>query len=77
MAEATPSLIEHWEGMARSDFLKEGGSPVRFALPWYGPVVGRDERPRSSAVGLGITGASKRIPNHDRVGTGFVSQDYS
>ena len=103
----------------------------RFALPWCGPVAGRDERPRSSAVGpwaclrlgngrglwevmirmgmagrgrltgdgspylgagllqvgmsvpahpplgLAITGASKRIPNHDRVGTGFVSQDCS
>jgi len=35
----------------RGKRMEEGGSPGRFALPWGMPVAGRDERPRSSAVG--------------------------
>jgi len=54
MAEATPSGREGLlAGMIRLGEGKRAAHRGRFALPWESPVAGRDERPRSSAVGDG------------------------
>ncbi|MDD4349214.1 MAG: hypothetical protein PHF70_08900 [Opitutales bacterium] len=58
MAEATPSGREGLlAGMIRLGVEKRAAHRGRFALPWCGPVAGRDERPHSSAWGMGLAGA--------------------
>mgnify|MGYP006912927505 CR=1 FL=1 len=54
MKLATKDHIEHIEYDGEMNWNGRGGSPGRFALPWGGAVAGRDERPRSSAWGLGV-----------------------